>query len=115
MAEQRTSSVARCWAKIKRWGVVETFLGFGVATRVIFVLMFAVGLILCVSLWLTDLGIGFTEPRWLTRFDAQWLHGHAYIPNILAGLTGFLVGVPVAAVVLATFTASGNKQLLSIG
>lgn len=65
--------------------------------------MFVVGVIMGVSLWLTDLGIGFTQPRWLAQFDGNWLRSHAYIPNILAGLTGSLVGVPVAAVILTSF------------
>jgi hypothetical protein len=95
---------ASLWQKVKRWGVVDTYLGFTRTTRIIFAVMFAVGVVLCVSLWLTDLGIGFTRPSWVTRYGAEWLHSHAYIPNILAGLTGFLVGVPVAAVILATFT-----------
>ena len=64
--------------------------------------MFVAGVVLCVSLWLTDVGIGFTHPHWVTRFNGEWLRGHAYIPNILAGITGFLVGVPVALVVLQT-------------
>lgn len=64
MADERTSIAARAWAKIKRWGVVETYLGFGIATRIIFALMFVVGVILCVSLWLTDLGIGFTTHQY---------------------------------------------------
>ncbi|CKI23851.1 Uncharacterised protein [Mycolicibacterium smegmatis] len=64
--------------------------------------MFVAGIILCISLSLTDLGIGFTEPALLTRFNGEWLRSHSYIPNILAGLTGFLVGVPVALVVLQT-------------
>ncbi len=64
--------------------------------------MFVAGVVLCVSLILTDLGIGFTEPRLLTQFNGEWLRSHSYIPNILAGLTGFLVGVPVALVVLQT-------------
>jgi len=111
VAEERTSIAGRVWRKIKRWGVVETYLGFSVATRTIFALMFVVGVILCISLWLTDLGIGFTRPSWVTRYGADWLHSHAYIPNILAGLTGFLVGVPVAAVFLATFTSEREEKV----
>jgi hypothetical protein len=71
-------------------------------TRTVFALMFIAGVVLCVSLWLTDVGIGFTQPNLLTRYNGEWLREHAYIPNILAGLTGFLVGVPVALVVLET-------------
>jgi hypothetical protein len=95
----------KLWHRIKRWSVVDTYLGFGVTTRTIFAVMFVVGVVLCVSLWLTDLGIGFTRPHWVTRYNAEWLHSHAYIPNILASLTGFLVGVPVALVALETVIA----------
>jgi hypothetical protein len=49
-----------------------------------------------------DVGIGFTHPNWITRYNGDWLRGHSYVPNILAGFTGFLVGVPVALVVLQT-------------
>jgi hypothetical protein len=38
----------------------------------------------------------------VTHYGAEWLRNHAYIPNILAGITGFLVGVPIALVVLET-------------
>jgi hypothetical protein len=73
--------------------------------------MFFGGVVLCVSLWLTDLGIGFTRPRWVTHYGAEWLHSHAYIPNILAGLTGFLVGVPVALVALETVIAKREDNV----
>ncbi|GJO17858.1 hypothetical protein NJB1507_08330 [Mycobacterium marinum] len=62
--------------------------------------MFVAGVVLCVSLWLTDVGIGFDKPHWITRYNGAWLREHSYVPNILAGFTGFLVGVPVALVVL---------------
>lgn len=64
--------------------------------------MFVAGIVLCVALWLTDVGVGFSEPYVITQYNGEWLRGHAYIPNILAGITGFLVGVPVALVVLQT-------------
>lgn len=103
-------------SKIKTLGVVKTYLGFGKPTRVVFALMFGVGVVMCVSLWLTDVGIGFTEPRVLTRFNAAWLHSHAYIPNILAGLTGFLIGVPVALIVLETIKSdyARNEQINAV-
>jgi hypothetical protein len=72
--------------------------------------MFVVGVILCVSLSLTDVGVGFNRPGWLTRYDAEWPHTHAYIPNVLAGFTGFLIGAPVAAVVLAAFTIQREQE-----
>ncbi|SER81928.1 hypothetical protein SAMN04488583_6383 [Mycobacterium sp. 88mf] len=73
--------------------------------------MFWGGISMCVSLWLTDLGIGFTHPEWLFRFNAEWLKAHAYIPNILAGITGFLIGVPVALVVLETIRSDYTQNV----
>jgi hypothetical protein len=86
----------------RRWREVKTALGFNSATLAILGLMLAAGVVLCISLWLTDVGIGFAQPYWITRYNGEWLRGHSYIPNILAGFTGFLVGVPVALVVLQT-------------
>ncbi|WP_131589995.1 hypothetical protein [Mycolicibacterium cosmeticum] len=84
----------------RRWSEIEAALGFNRWTLVVLGLMFVAGVVLCVSLWLTDVGIGFSEPYFITRYNGQWLRDHAYVPNILAGFTGFLVGVPVALVVL---------------
>lgn len=86
----------------RRWEKIETALGFSRWTLSALGLMFVAGVILCISLWLTDVGIGFSQPYVITRYNGEWLRGHAYIPNILAGITGFLVGVPVALVVLQT-------------
>lgn len=86
----------------RRWDRIETALGFSRWTLAVLGLMFLAGVVLCVSLWLTDVGIGFSQPYIITRYNGEWLRSHAYIPNILAGITGFLVGVPVALVVLQT-------------
>jgi hypothetical protein len=86
----------------RRWHEIETALGFSRWTLAVLGLMFVAGVVLCVSLWLTDVGIGFSQPYIITRYNGEWLRGHAYVPNILAGITGFLVGVPVALVVLQT-------------
>jgi hypothetical protein len=86
----------------RRWREIETALGFSRWILAVLGLMFIAGVVLCVSLWLTDVGIGFSQPYIITRYNGEWLRGHAYIPNILAGITGFLVGVPVALVVLQT-------------
>lgn len=86
----------------RRWDKIETALGFSRWTLAVLGLMFVSGVVLCVSLWLTDVGIGFSQPYIITRYNGEWLRSHAYIPNILAGITGFLVGVPVALVVLQT-------------
>lgn len=50
------------------------------------------GIILLYSTASTDLG------------ESKWWHHLSYIPNIVAAFTGFLIGVPVALVILATFT-----------
>jgi hypothetical protein len=42
--------------------------------------------------------------------DDKWWHGHAYIPNIWAGFTGFLIGAPVALVILAKFTTERQQN-----
>lgn len=86
----------------RRWHNIETALGFSRWTLGGLILMFVAGIVLCISLWLTDVGVGFSEPYFITRYNGEWLRSHAYIPNILAGITGFLVGVPVALVVLQT-------------
>ncbi|OFJ53517.1 hypothetical protein [Mycolicibacterium grossiae] len=41
---------------------------------------------------------------------AKWMETYAYIPNILAGLTGFLIGVPFALVVLATLASERDDK-----
>jgi hypothetical protein len=96
-------------------GIRGTFNDFQRSTRVLLVVSFVVGLLLLVGFSLTDLGINLTlwgwdpKPTWLKRYDADWFHSHAYIPNIYAGLTGFLIGAPVALIVLATFTVQREE------
>lgn len=96
-------------------GVRETFNDFQRSTRVLLVMSFVVGLLLLVGFSLTDLGVNLTlwgwdpKPTWLKQYDGDWFHSHAYIPNIYAGLTGFLIGAPVALIVLATFTVQREE------
>src|SRR4051812_36351925 len=97
-------------AQTRQWSIVQTFRGFSLTTRIAFGMMLAGGLIMGASLWLTDIGIGFTQPQLLTHFDGEWLRRHAYIPNILAGFTGFLIGVPIAAVVLDTVKSDYARE-----
>jgi hypothetical protein len=68
-------------------------------------------------LWATDANIDVKlgkydvkRPTLLVPYDTEWLHSHAYIPNILAGATGFLIGAPFALVVLATFTVQREER-----
>jgi hypothetical protein len=91
-------------------GFWATFRDFKRSTQVVLGLSLLLGVIMLVSFSLTDLGINVTlgswdpKPHWLRQFDADWYNNHAYIPNILAGFTASLIGVPLAVVVLATFT-----------
>ena len=97
-------------------GYWSTFRDFKGSTQVTLVASLLTGVILLVGFWLTDLGVDLTlwgwdpKPEGLRHYNAEWFHSHAYIPNIYAALTGFLIGVPVAAVVLATFTIQREDQ-----
>lgn len=97
-------------------GFLETFTDFKRSTRIWLVASLVLGLLLFTGFTLTDAGVDLTlggwdpKPDWLRRYNAEWFHSHAYIPNIYAGLTGFLIGVPVAAVILATFTIQREDQ-----
>ena len=44
---------------------------------------------------------------------AEWMKTYAYIPNILAGLTGFLIGVPFALIVLASLATQRDEKSAS--
>jgi hypothetical protein len=91
-------------------GFWATFKDFKCSTQVLLVLSLLLGLALLIGFSLTDANVNVTlgswdpKPEWLKRFNYEWFQSHAYIPNIYAGFTGFLIGVPVAAVVLTTFT-----------
>ena len=67
-------------------------------TRSLIILAFFIGLAILIVCWTIDLR------------DDKWWHGHTYIPNIFAGITGFLIGAPVALVVLATFTLEREEN-----
>lgn len=43
-------------------------------------------------------------------FCTEWLRSYSYLPNILAGFTGFLIGVPVALVGLSTITGQREEK-----
>lgn len=96
---------------------VQTFNGFGRLSKFILVLMFFSGWILFAFSWFTDLGVDvridswdIKRPTWLQPYNQKWMSDHAYAPNILAGLTGFLIGAPVAAVILASFTTEREEK-----
>jgi hypothetical protein len=88
---------SRLWHP-KGWGVVKTYSSFKPLTRILIVLSLIAGCIMLVICSSIDLG------------GSKWWHSHAYIPNIWAGFTGFLIGAPVALVVLATFTVEREEN-----
>jgi hypothetical protein len=79
-------------------GVIETFGDFRRSTKILIWVTLALGVALFAVCLTADLS------------GAGWLKSYAYIPNVLAGLTGFLIGVPFAAVILATFTTQREDQ-----
>jgi hypothetical protein len=83
---------------MKPGGVIETFRDFRPSTKILMWIMLALGAILFAVCLVADLT------------GAVWMKSHAYIPNILAGLTGFLMGVPFALVVLATLASQRDEH-----
>lgn len=79
-------------------GVIGTFRDFSRSTKVAIWVMLVLGVVLFAVCLIADLT------------GADWMKGYAYIPNILAGLTGFLVGVPFALVVLATLASQRDER-----
>jgi hypothetical protein len=102
--------VGSVWRRFTSWGFFRTFFGFRWTTQVILLFMFVSGVILLFDLWTTDLGMD-VRPTWLHRYDAAWLRSHAYIANVLAGFTGFLIGAPVGAVILSHFTTEREEKV----
>ena len=80
------------------WQIIKTYSSFKPFTRILLLLSLVAGVIVLIVCWTIDLG------------DSAWWHRHAYIPNIWAGFTGFLIGAPVALVILATFTAEREQN-----
>lgn len=85
-------------AAVKPEGILDTFRNFGRSTKFLVWAMLALGVVLFAVCLVAD----------LTR--AQWLTSYSYIPNVLAGLTGFLIGVPFALVVLATLASQRDQK-----
>lgn len=102
------------WRSFTSFGFLRTFFGFRPATQIILVVMLVSGLGVLFVLSTIDLGIDtrfFTRPGWLQPYNAAWFHNHAYIPNVLAALTGFLVGAPFGAVILAHLTTEREERV----
>lgn len=101
--------------RIKEWPAVQTAADFSPATQILLLALFVVGLLMLVGLWAIDVGamdfrlgsLNLGHVHWL---QAAWWHNHAYIPNILAGATGFCIGAPVALVILASFTSQREDK-----
>jgi hypothetical protein len=109
--------VSYTWHMFKRWGYIKTYFSFGRASQIVLLVMFLLGVVVLAFIWTTDQGInvkigGFDvkRPTWLRPYNEQWLHSRTYIPSVLAGLTGFLIGAPVAAVFLASFTVEREEK-----
>ncbi|MCV7205156.1 hypothetical protein H7J71_24415 [Mycolicibacterium peregrinum] len=81
-----------------RGGVIETFRNFRRFTKILIWFSLLFGVALFVVCLVADLA------------GAEWMKTYAYIPNILAGLTGFLIGVPFALVVLATLASQRDDK-----
>ncbi|WP_134084644.1 hypothetical protein [Mycobacteroides salmoniphilum] len=79
-------------------GVADTFRDFRRSTKLLILVMLVFGLALFAICLVADLT------------GAEWMETYAYIPNILAGLTGFLIGVPFALVVFATLASQRNDK-----
>ncbi|WP_204802412.1 hypothetical protein [Mycobacterium riyadhense] len=101
-------------------GFWQTFKDFKPSTRFLLVVSLVIGVLFCAALWATDQNIDvkfasydLKRPSFLQDYGHMWLNSHAYITNISAGFTGFLIGVPVAAVILATFTIDREDKAAS--
>jgi hypothetical protein len=66
-------------------GVIDTFRDFQCFTKVLIWISLALGVAVFAVCLVADLS------------GAEWMKTHVYIPNILAGFTGFLIGVPFRA------------------
>ena len=80
------------------WAFVKTYRIFKPFNRFLIIFSLIAGFLVLITCWYIDLG------------NSKWWHGHAYILNIWAGFTGFLIGAPVAAVILASFTVQREER-----
>jgi hypothetical protein len=89
---------SRIWRKFKKIGPVKTFNDFGYLSKATLIVMFVLGWIVLYFCYREDLS------------GSKWWHSLSYVPNIWAGFTGFLIGAPVAAVILASFTVEREER-----
>lgn len=83
---------------MKPEGILDAFRDFGRSTKLLVGTMLALGVALFVVCLVADLA------------RAEWIKSYTYIPNVLAGLTGFLIGVPFALVVLASLASQRDQK-----
>jgi hypothetical protein len=86
------------WRKFKSFGPVKTFNSFGFLSKATLIVMFVLGWIVLYFCYREDFS------------GSKWWHSLSYVPNIWAGFTGFLIGAPVAAVILASFTIEREER-----
>lgn len=80
---------------------LETWRDFGRGVKALFISMMVLGATVFFFGMYADLR------------HTDWLRSYSYLPNILAGFTGFLVGVPVALVGLSTITGQREEKAAS--
>ncbi len=102
---------------VKLVGLWDTLRGFTWLTRIFLTASLVSGIALTAYLWVTDADIDvwvgshdLKRPQSLLPYNHEWLNSHAYIPNVLAAATGFLIGAPFALIVLATFTVQREER-----
>ncbi|WP_142280160.1 hypothetical protein [Mycobacterium paraense] len=75
----------------------ETLSNYSVSVRIVFGVMITGGLLSLVAGTVIDL------------YKSDWLQGLSYLPNVWAGFTGSFIGVPLALVILDTFTGQREE------
>lgn len=84
-------------SRIKEWPVIKSFFSYSPWVQRILIGMVVIGLASLVVGLKTDVS------------QSDWSQSLGFVTNIWAGFTGFLIGVPVALVVLSTITAQREE------
>jgi len=84
--------------KLKNLGFVKTFTNFTRPTRIALIVMLGAG-------WVV-----FFLCRRVDLSNSTWWHRQSYMPNIWAAFTVFLIGAPVALIILDTFTGEREEK-----
>lgn len=85
-------------SRIKEWSISKSFLSYSPWVRRILAGMVIVGFASLIVGLITDVS------------QSDWSQSLGFFTNIWAGFTGFLIGVPVALVVLSTITAQREEK-----